>query len=165
MKTKLIATVAACVLGLFSDARSRDNLERQLRNPGTAILLGLLSTLPAASGVLSGWTIGGDSVDLIQTLLARCRAAITRSIPEWLKQRGLDLSDDHGPGDRCILHKISFWLAGNPDNSAAKSLLAGTDEEVSRRSISFRAGHSKGSMGWEQENSFTFQAIRQLRRT
>ena len=114
---------------------------------------GVFITVPGGdSSTITGWTVGGDSVDYIGSY--------------WQPEdgtRSIDLSGN-GPGTLSQsfattfgqTYNVSFWIAGNPDGppptkSISAQVLSGTDPVYSF-SV---AGHTKTNMGWVKEN-FTF---------
>jgi choice-of-anchor C domain-containing protein len=152
MNTKFLLVAVAVLFGMAAtvNAATIANGSFETQSPQFS---GSFETLNAGSSALSGWTVGGNSIDLINTY--------------WSAENGnysLDMSgNDAGSISQTItglavgaFYKISFWLAGNPDGSLNKSLSAGTNEGSSIFTF-VQAGHTSTSMGWVQ-NSFIFQA-------
>jgi choice-of-anchor C domain-containing protein len=111
-------------------------------------------TVPGGSSAITGWTVGGNSVDWIGSY--------------WQPEDGLrsiDLSGNSPGSVSQVLtgltvgnrYTVSFWLAGNPDGGPTTKpaqVSAGVDSSVFLFDVT---GHSKGSMGWVQDH-FSFVA-------
>ena len=152
MNAKFLLTAVMVLFGMAASASAAtiSNGSFETQSPQFS---GSFETLNAGSSALSGWTVGGNGIDLINTY--------------WTAENGtysVDLSGNNaGSISQTItglaigaLYKISFWLAGNPDGSAVKSLSAGTTEGSSLFTF-VQTGHTAASMGWVQ-SSFIFQA-------
>jgi len=106
------------------------------------------------SSSITGWTVGGHSVDYIQSYWQASDGI-----------RSIDLSGN-APGSLSQsfsttvgqTYKVSFDLAGNPDYGANKTVGVQVSVGVIDQSYTFfQAGNTKPNMGWTPE-TFTFIA-------
>ena len=111
-------------------------------------------TLGSSTSVLTNWTINAGSVDLIGSY--------------WNAQDGHQSLDMNGSAANGVIsqsfattagqrYNVSFWIAGNPDDSfKTKSLVA----DVAGQSYAYAfntTGKSRTNMGWTEEG-FSFVA-------
>lgn len=142
---------AAAAVGLFAGSALAAPFQNGSFESGPAP--GSFTTLAAGNTQITGWTVGGHSIDYIGTY--------------WQPQdgqRSIDLAGN-APGsiaqtfDTVIgeSYIVSFFVAGNPDGAPLlKVLVASTGGPPD--SFTFDAtGATRSNMGWTQE-SFTFVA-------
>jgi choice-of-anchor C domain-containing protein len=116
------------------------------------------NTLNFGSTVITGWTVGGHSIDWIDTHWVEGPAAGNRSVD--LSGLGLGSVASQTftvtPGQT---YEVSFLMAGNPDNGPSIKTLDVSLSSSSGHVFNFdTTGRSLGAMGWE-EKSFTFVAL------
>ncbi len=138
---RMIAGLAV-VLSLAGGAQAATVINGGFEKPGT--FTGRFQTFSAGSSALIGWKIETGSVDLINRY--------------WQPSEGrysLDLSGTRAATISQVVggliagkdYLLSFDLAGNPDGSFAKSLIASA--AGSSKTFTFlQAGKTKVAMGW-----------------
>jgi len=118
--------------------------------------IGDFITLHAGSTDITGWTVVYGSIDLIGSYWEASDG-----------DRSIDLNGSE-PGaisqvfdtERGALYQVFFDMAGNPDVSGLKVLVASTDSTTSEYKFD-REGKTSTEMGWT-EMSFIFQASSEL---
>jgi choice-of-anchor C domain-containing protein len=154
MKRHLLALAMVGVLSLFASLGHANLILNGSFEQGTADP-GNFLTLSAGSPVLTGWTIGGHSIDWIGSY--------------WTAADGVRSIDLNGLGPGIIsqtfttipgqMYEVTFELAGNPDNlPLVKSLLSSAGSSVAVPFTFDVTGHNKGAMGWT-EYGFQFAAV------
>lgn len=118
---------------------------------------GVFTTLSAGSTAITGWTVGGDSIDYIGSYWQPAEGA-----------RSIDLSGNNKGSISQLLsglnvggrYQVHFSLAGNPDGGAATKVAVASDGGAQSGTFFFpQAGNTKANMGWtEQVFSFTAMA-------
>ncbi len=116
-------------------------------NPGSFI------TVSPGGTNITNWTVGGGGVDYIGTYWQAAFGS-----------RSVDLSGN-APGLASqpfattvgATYEVSFYLAGNPDNPADKTIRVTYGPGLYKEYTFSQAGHTKDSMGWV-EKEFTFVA-------
>ena len=110
-------------------------------SPGTFL------TLSNGDTSITGWTVGGDSIDYIGTY--------------WQPQNGSRSIDLAGNGPGSIsqtfgtvngqTYHVEFWMAGNPDGGNTLKAIAASAGSVNGQVFTFSTiGNSLGDMGWER---------------
>ena len=110
------------------------------------------TTLFSGDTSITGWTVGGDSVDYIGG-----------ATPYWTAEDGvasLDMSGNAAGSISQVVtglvdgqsYTVSFWLAGNPAGGTNPKVLTVGAGSSQIGSYSFdTTGHSQSSMGWTEE--------------
>ena len=147
-KALLAAAVVAAVSGFGAEAATITNGSLEgLSNTGFATVAG------GDSSTITGWTVGGDSVDWIDTY--------------WVADDGANSVDLNGNGQGAIstditdltigaTYEISFYLSGNTDGGPVVKTV-GMDVGAGQTAYAFdTTGASHSDMGWtEYVYSFT----------
>lgn len=113
-------------------------------NTGTAFV-----TLAAPSNVIPGWTVQSGSVDWIGNYWQPSQGTMSLDLAGYY-QHGLILSDPFAT-QVGKTYRVSFDMAGNPDQGYAKSLVsvATADQSLASYIFSFdQSGNTRSNMGW-----------------
>lgn len=151
----LVAALAATATVLAAPASAvtiaNGSFEDASFNPG------VFTTLGAGSTAITGWTVGGNSIDYIGSYWQA--AAGDRSIDLSGNSKGSisQLLTGLNIGGR---YQVRFFLAGNPDGGAATKVAVASDGGAQSDTFFFpQAGNTKSDMGWtEQVFNFTAAA-------
>jgi choice-of-anchor C domain-containing protein len=143
---RILSVLALSAAAAFSHPVAAQNL---LSNGGfeTPALASGTSFTTYASGPLGAWMVGGGGVDLIRNY--------------WTPHGGFQSLDLNGSAAGSIsqtvattagrYYTLSFWLAGNPDNSANKvlNILFGS-QNVGNVTHLWSNTQTRANMGWTQ---------------
>lgn len=113
-------------------------------NPGAAFV-----TLAAPSNAIPGWTVQSGSVDWIESYWQASQGTKSLDLAGYY-QHGLILSDPFAT-QVGKTYRVSFDMAGNPDQPYAKSLVsvATADQALASYIFTFdQSGNTKSNMGW-----------------
>jgi choice-of-anchor C domain-containing protein len=154
LRNTLIVGVAAWGIATTAGAAAFTNgsfeLSTAATNPGSGF-----TTLLNGSTAITGWTVGGDSIDYIGgywqpedgsrsvDLSGNANGSISQTFDTVLGQR----------------YAVSFFLAGNPDGGpAAKvAITSATGGPVQSDTFTVSGSDSRASMGW-QAYTYNFTA-------
>lgn len=151
-------TIAAAVAALALSGAGAAQAAVSIANGSFEVgpVPGAFTTLFAGDTSITGWTVGGDSIDYIGSY--------------WQPgdgHRSLDLAGN-GPGSISQLltglntgsfYDVSFLLAGNPDGGGATKVAVATANGVQSQTFNFvQAPNTKTNMGWVAQ-TYRFQAL------
>lgn len=149
-----LASLALAALSPFAAASTNLITNGGFESNGANFTDGGYVTFAAGSSYLTGWTIGGDSVDLIHSY--------------WRASQGQFSLDLSGEYDGAISqtfatvigqkYLVSFDMAGNPDDTSdpIKYLQVGLSQQPLYTFDTSERNHD--NMGWRTK-SFVFQAV------
>lgn len=143
---------AAFAIGLAGGAQAATIQNGSFEEPG--VFSGSFTSPSAGSNAITGWTIGGGGVDLINTL--------------WQHQDGnysLDMNQTSaGSISQDITglivgqsYRISFWMASNSSGNPVLKLLDVTAGSTTQSYSFDKTGSTTSNMNWT-EQSLLFQA-------
>jgi choice-of-anchor C domain-containing protein len=154
MRNLAISVIAALGLGLAGSASAaafmNGSFEGATVDPGAGFL-----TLSNGSADITGWVVGGDSIDYIGGY--------------WQPQDGSRSIDLSGNADGSIsqtfdtvigkTYLVNFWLGGNPDGAPAVKVATSAATGAAPQSNTFTVlgSDTRSSMGW-LPYSYSFSA-------
>ena len=117
---------------------------------------GVFTTLGNGNTSITGWTVGGDSIDYIGSYWQPGDG--NRSIDLSGNGKGSIWQDLTGLTVGTTYH-VKFLLAGNPDGGASTKVAVASDGGTQADVFMFsQPGNTKASMGWTQQ-TFSFMAF------
>jgi choice-of-anchor C domain-containing protein len=151
LKNTLMAAAFAAACGVAGSAGAaaftNGSFESASVNPGSGF-----TTLFAGSTAITGWVVGGDSIDYIGGY--------------WQPEDGARSVDLSGNANGSIAqtfdtvagqaYLVNFWLAGNPDGGpAAKIAISSADgSQLQSNTFTVTGANSHTNMGWA---AYTYQ--------
>jgi choice-of-anchor C domain-containing protein len=158
-KLNLIAVIGILAVALGAATAQANLITNGSFEEGTPP--GQYLTVNAGGTAITGWTVGSGGVDYIGSYWQAADGS-----------RSVDLSGN-APGfvsqsfatTAGATYTVSFYLAGNPDNSADKTIRVtyGPNENDFKDFTFTQAGHTLSNMGWVKEE-FTFGGLVRLQR-
>lgn len=147
MNVLKLTAVAVAALALSAGAASAATIVNGSFEQSSIANIGAFTTLPSGSTAITGWTVGGDSVDYIGTYWAPSEGS-----------RSIDMSGN-GAGTLASqtfatvigqAYEISFDMAGNPAGApSTKSLDVNATGGATNTYTFDTTGHDLANMGWE----------------